>query len=131
MVCEVFRRSWIDNSPRTARGFFRQNYEHTLPLIDQQWSLQNMNNMQPWDLIFWSKVNKDNSTGYHDLEREKKDYNIHHVAMVMNTNPEDWTINILEVNTGGFINRNISPVDIMNRRGDQLLVANMPYDAVW
>ena len=128
MVCEIYRRAGFDTARRSAKWFFEKHYEYTKPLIDQEWNLEddNMSDMKTWDLIFWSTV--DDTHPHYDSANPSWGYHIHHVAMVMNTNTDNWKINIIEVNwSNGFVNRNISPEGILDS-WSQLIVANMAYD---
>lgn len=133
MVAEIFTQAWVDASPRTSRWFFSAHPDRTTLMENESdtglsWALSKV---KTWDLVYWNHTSEYTRKSWKKVPQIKEwddVYNVHHIAMIIDTDPIAWTIKVLETNWDEWTDINIINVKEELAKNDQLIVSHMQYD---
>lgn len=100
LICHIWRNAWFAvNSEYTTRVFFRKYNTEVLLEKGQTKASINLDNIKPWDLIYWNATNDAydrSSEPIPNLMKDDKKYRIHHIALVKDIYPNTNEILIFE-----------------------------------
>jgi hypothetical protein len=133
MVSEIFTQAWLDASPRTSRWFFEAHTNRSMLMKDQAdaWLSDALGNTKVWDLVYWNHTSEYSWKSWEkvpQIHEWNETYNIHNIAMIIDTDPQAWTIKVLETNWSEWTSINVINVKDVLSKNDQLIVSHMSYD---
>lgn len=124
LIIYALRQIWLKEMWWDSRAMFSS--------LETEKIENNLDGVNPGDLIFWDSKNKDYKFSSGDIPTIKKDwekYRIHHVAFVKDVN-NDWTITVVESNWANWVvERKISLEEEKKKKHkSDLYVGSVDYD---
>lgn len=105
LIIASMNNAWFNVPWWDSRQMFR-NLKQTRKLETKDNWIKPLDNVKPWDLLFWNSTNPSYKWSTGQIPRVRKwdiDYRIHHVAFVKNIDYDKWKVVVVEANWSKWV----------------------------